>query len=683
MINGVPLASSARSCEAWILIAVLSMMTVIQVAGLGIFTIVRYQLAISGAFREVVQERYPYEGQAVHECRELPPPEGWDHQLFRQQICTADNGYRRDLTWRLKLRQQPDSYVEDLRLARNRTRVVLLVDDSLSMTWSSGVGYDDDALYLQAHDGTVMPVRDDPQISYTQHAAEGFYFRGQYGNSYLRAPHADTLGGAISSWSLYYAELRKLAAGLVGCEVGVLTTSGSFSGFTEDRFELLQILDAIRPLHDDRPLPVIQALLKMLSVCVVYRHLVIMSDGESLNDGRLPQALFAEDGDPPAGLPGVLLAMAAEHRVKVHIIGPENTPLDNYLVDGKRLPAPAELVPADYTVSQLAEHGLLGGSAAAMDLSAYDLSACAYYELDSALQPAVPRGVRGLANATLVAGEQFYCATAGGQLFKSVRGRVDWLVDGCGGPLLYRSPYLIAGPDKRSMVSVFRAGPELILRAGAKQRAASRSTLYLAQGPELSGHQLVDGILAYSYSLPEAASCLNFDPVRGLLYAGGRQGNLYIFDQELTLVNYLPGAIDRPLLDIRSFSWRRKNYLLGIYADMVAAFDGHGLLWAAELAGSFERALVMDRKLYLSCYQLKGICSGRDMGFTQLVILDALNGGREESSELGSGRSLGPLIDLPAGQLIFADHGGRLRHLSLAELPGVKPESIGSYLMSD
>jgi len=693
--------------RGWVLVNAMMFLLVIQAVAMVTIALVRYSIMTSSAYRGILQQSDEAAmGTGRYSHTMLCAPEGWDHAYFLAEITEKVSGDAvqvQNLSMHTSLQDQPYERLEKVNLSAIRPHIIFLIDDSESMTWSSGLPYAEDAIYVKRPNGEVRATSYALGETDFVETEEGIYFRGRYGNEHMQAAYSEYFGGAMPCSTFYYPLAQALLDELALGEIALATTSrGLIQPFSQERALLLSALATIHPEADTGPLS--EALYKTMAAfpeaCVTDRHIILISDGLALNDGNLPRALqdFDHDGNPgDTYVPGIgshclddVSAYAASLGIKVHTIGPDRTFLRETAEKGTGhyMPGPDAFVGEDPFISQIpvryaGEELLLINRYARFDPPWLKKDGATYYALDeeNRLVLKTPYSVSGPVTGTWVDGETLYCTTTKDYLLAiDIPSKaLSWVIRGPGGKVLCRQKMILAGPNRNGLIFCMRPVPEILWSAAGERMDASLSQVYIAKGNAITARDLKSGTIFSAYSGTEASSAIRYDPCRGLLYTGTDSGLLSIFSPDLIREGLIVTNYTEKIVAIHAFHMRKKLYLIVLTEKHLLGATTDGPLWSKPVeTGISLQAVVMDARVYLATWEEKGPCGGIDTGQTTLIVYDALTGENLSSKVMIPGRALGPLIDLKKGEIAYANSAMISARENIADLSGVKTCPLGT-----
>lgn len=695
--------------HGWLLVTVLVFVLIIQASAIVTLTLVRYGLISSSVFRDILQQTdMAAGGDAVVNRTRHTAPEGWDHAVFLTEIRERTHGTDiqiRNVDWRIVLKAQFYDYLPTVMLASLRPHVLVLVDDSESFGWSSGLSYAEARIYLKRPSGEVVLADFDLGEADFLDQDEGIYFKGSYGNTAMRAPFAEYYGGAMPCSTYYFPLVRQLIDATALCEIALGTTSqGIVQPFTHDP---AAIRSAFAGLHlGTGASKLSETLYASLAAfppqCVTDRHIVFVTDGEALDDGNLPAAIqdFDHDGNPldtyVAGIGSHCLddvsAYAASQNVHVHTMGPERAFLRQVAEKGAGayLPGPDVFFNASPFVTLIpvvsqGERLFHVNTFARFNPSWLLEENARYYTIDAAdnLVVSPPFTVTGPASHACLDGSTLFTTTTGDCLLSIdlPTRRLNWVIRGAGGKILIRNTTVLVGPNTNGRIVALKSAPLLQWISQGQIMDASESIVYISQGNLILGVDIPSGIVVGGHTSTEEISALAFDPCQGLLLAGTIAGTVLVLTQNLVSMGLVATGLSERIHDLRAFHARKTPYVIAVMEHHLAALSTTAVLWSIALDnGKPLQALVLDHKIYLTTWQEDEPCGGIDTGRSYLMIGDALSGVSISQRSLFNGRAFGPLIDLTSGRLIFTNYAMAVQEEDITGLAGVRACPLGTQI---
>lgn len=693
--------------RAYVLVMVLMFLVIIQGMVLVTTAVARYTLMSSASFRTLLNQGDELAFGVNQITRTvLGAPEGWDHACFRTEIKTKSRGdpcQMQTLTWRAIVEEQPYELVTDIRLASLRPYLLVLVDDSESFGWSSGLNYDELSVYVKQPTGEITPsVFDLAGLDCVERDGRT-YFLGAYGNTMMRAPFADFYGGAMPSSTYFYPLLRRLIAETDLCEVALSTTShGLVQPFTHERSVLTSALENLHLGTEESRLSedLFQALALFPSECVTDKHVLYVTDGLAVDDGDLPAAVqdFDHDGNPLdryyEGMGSHCLddvsAYAASTGIKVHTMGPRSDFLLQVAQrgNGGYLPRPETFMRGSPFVAQMPvpvqnELLFLTNTYGRFDPAWLESEGAAFYTIDAGFQlaPAAPFAIGGVAGNSFVDGSTLYLSTTRDCLLAIdlIAKRLLWVIKGIGGRIWVRDGMILSGPNAAGQCACLRPNPELRWMRPGGIAAVSRSMAYLAGDNRIVCVDMKSGIAMHAFSAAEPISALTYDPSQGILTAGTVGGTILFLNQDLTGRAVIPTGLAEKIIELRCFHYRKRSMAIAVGERHIVVADAAGIRWMASLAtGVPLQAIVMDSKIYLTTWVEDSPCGGIDTGTSFLRVHDAATGALLSQEPLMPGRAYGPLLDLFSGRIIYANTAMDVREIDVSALTGVKAGPLGT-----
>ncbi len=511
-------------------------------------------------------------------------------------------------------------------------------------------------------------------------------------------------------WTLAFSYLEDIAGSLDMVQVAVATTSrGIILPFTNDMNQVAATIDSIHPCGPTSPLA--KALFslgaKFGDKCVQNRCVLIVTDGDALHDGNLPDGIkdFDMDSDPMdryvEGMGSRCLDDVASYLesmdVRVHVKGfcHDSTFLRQVAQEGGGIYSPAgqDLVPKCSFITQmpvLFNHEELGLENSKVVFCPRWLSTggAVFYDLEKDKQTieriAIP-GFRGVLLDTCVDGSTLYCSTSKDYLLSiDLKAKaLKWVIHGLGGEIRARDGKIVVGPDRDSLVYVIDIdnGLNVLWKASCNLALLTPVGVYTVDGADIAKRNMNTGEVNTLFSASMEFSSLEYDPLYGFIIAGTKSGDFYVLDSELDLQYILSTYSNAPGLDADVFTHRKRPYFVLVTGEGVSVSTPDSLVWSRSLEGfSYTGAVVMDSKIYLSTWQRPGTCPGIDTGKSYLHVLDALTGKQLESVILFKGLAFGPVIDLAGAQLHYVNWNNNRVSIDISGLHGIDYSGLGRIL---
>ncbi|MGC9323985.1 MAG: hypothetical protein ACP5G0_04465 [Desulfomonilia bacterium] len=694
----------------WVLIYALIFIVIIQATVMASTSILVHHMKTTNAFSSILKATHqPSVGQSIPTLTQsvLEAPEGWDHRVFSTEVRLTTWGKRQSASWRVTLREQPAIVTNDALLSHARTSIILLIDDCTTMNSASWMEYDPQGTYLLRPTGEIIRVWSVEDIQTVHSIPSGTCFPGSHGNASFRAPPADGLTGAMPRWTWVYSCAKSLLDELDACDVAVATVScGIKGGFTRKRDDMLNALNDIHPSEADCRLA--ESLYALTGAfpgdCAEEKHIILLTDGISLNDGHLPPWLqdFDHDGDVlDTHIPGAgsrclddVSAYASSIGIHVHTIGPDTAFLRAVALKGSGsfMPTRENLVPDEAFVTQMRTPPAQGSLTLLNRHSRFDppwvihtIFPC--YRLDEItpphLCPEPPLAVQGPVSAVSMYNSSLMCSTLQDCLF-----RIDvptltipWMIRGVGGKTIVRHETIIAGPNSSGMISCIRDGPEITWMKRGDLVDASLSCVYVADQGSITSMTLPTGAFLCEFSTTHTITSLLYDPCWGKILAGTHSGLIYVLDQDLNLEQILVTSLGGPIFDMCTFTWRKRPTIIALSESALCCCTCEGMHWSVPIENGLNfSTIAMDGKLYVSLWEEDAPCGGIDTGRTWMKVLDAVTGEILASQDISPGRSFGPLIVLEESLLEYISWEGHIHTEDISSLKGITWQGIGTRL---
>ena len=699
---------SSSDNSGWVLVYVLVFVLVIQAASLFALTIVKYNVKSGNVFHTVLKKTHAREMKANPPemiLHTLDAPDGWDHAAFVTELLEKTWGSERSFSWRAALREQPGTITGDPLLSLTKPYLIILLDDSIAMGGSCGKTYDDKQVYLEYPTGEIVPVpyRDDVQTSRYSH--EGTYFRGDYGNIYYAASDTHDFGGTLSCWTYLRSYIRTLLEDLQMCEIAIASTShGIIQPFTHDIDTLYSALESLHP--DAATSPLSESLAGLLDdfpdECITSRDIVVATSGISIDDGSLPAWIqdFDNDNNPKdcyikesgSHCLDDVAAYASSLNIRVHTAGPDTEYLRNVSQKGGGVYMPSKLsieqIP-DFVCQMRApatntKHFLVNTNGTfdpewLIETSPTFYQAGPYDPLHLTLPPA--SSLRGIANSQFTSSQTLLCATSRDYLLAidQAAGDLRWVIQGIGGKITQRGDTIVAGPNLDGYIHALGSGPEILWRQRGDLFESSTGNAYIAGDNTITMLSLETGLYLTECSTAAAITSLRYDPCFGLLLAGTASGMVYVFNQDLHLVDVLIIDADGIICDIRTFGWRKEQHVLAFTPQRAICATQAGILWTKPLDnGTYTNAVVMDKRAYISTWSRDEGCEGMNTGRSYLMVIDALSGEKLAEKNLFTGMAFGPFIDPAEKSVEYNSWDMSVHSEDISGLDGLSYSSLGS-----
>lgn len=282
--------------------------------------------------------------------------------------------------------------------------------------------------------------------------------------------------------------------------------------------------------------------------------------------------------------------------------------------------------------------------------------------------------IQGLAGTLAVHGSGILCSTFRDTLMgvSMPSGELSWLIAGVGGIVLKRADRIVAGPNSSGMIFCLDDRPVIHWIDQGELFDASQSTAYIAEGSSITARRIGAGSPIAGADTGRTVTSLRYDPVMGILFAGTRDGLLFLYSPDLIPSGVIPSGMSDAALDIRPFTWRKKACIVVMGNNNVACCTADKILWSLSVdEGRLVSCLVMDRKLYLLAWQEGGPCGGIDTGSSMLLILDAVTGERSGTKVLFPGKAFGPTFDLTRKCIVYTSWNGTAHEEDVSGLMGI------------
>ena len=703
--------------SGWVLVCVMIFLLVVQASAVGIAELVKYGTRSAKAFCDIEQGLYvepsPASGLDSRHLT-LGAPEGWSHRYFmtsielRRSRCIDDNIEIKSAYWKVCLSCEPHREIQDAWLWGCSTYIIVLVDDSESMNWSSGAGYDPGITYLKRPTGEVVKTSCGFDVQDFVKVGPLLYFKGEYGNSHFPAPLSSYFMGAMPRWTLAFGYLMGIVEGLDMVKVAVATTSrGIIQPFTSDMRQVEAAIDSIHPHAVSSPLAHSLFSLKaeFKDKCVQNRYVLLVTDGDELKDGDVPDDIkdFDMDSDPMdkyvEGLGSRCLDDVASYLksmdVRVFVKGacPDETFLREVARKGGGIYSPArqDLVPECVFISQTpviygAEELELTNCHGVFSPKWLSTDGAMSYELEGE-KPIIAKksdtGFSGVVVDTCVDGATLYCSTSRDYLLSMdlESKALKWVIHGLGGKIRALNDTIVVGPGKDGFVYVINSDLKVLWKANCALALLTPGCVYTVNGADIEKRDMNTGEIYSLFSAGMDFSSIDYDPFYGFVIAGTSSGDFYVFDAELGLHYIINTYSDSPAQDAGVFTWRKKPYFV-LATDMgLSVNTTDSLLWYHPFDGcSYTGAVVMDSRIYLGTWKRSDTCQGIDAGKSFLDILDAFTGDKLEREVLFQGMAFGPVIDLASSQVYYVNWKGDRVSKDISGLGGIRYSTLGKCL---
>jgi len=703
----------ADSGEKGFILALALMVLVVTLAiTLGAASLALFHLKSGGAFIAVLKGTFLNVDGADGPARKvtiLGAPEGWDLIHYSTELTETRTENVCMYSIRAVPRQPCMPLVRMDTAPSSRPGVVVVVDESTFMRESSGLDYEEHALYLKKASGAATRISACSEISGALAAPEGTYFRGDFGNSYERAPSGHSHTGAMSCWTLALSALTRLLDEVDQCRVALTSVSGGCTvPFSAGMGAVLGALDALSP--DSASAPLAEALYRASGMfsdgCLSPRHILLVTAGVSASDGNLPSWLrdYDKDGDPrdvPVEGEGShclddVAAYAKDHGISVHVIGPD-TPFLREVASrggGSFMPRAARIAPEGTTatvppvtyqgqgITLTNTNSRLNPTWLASDTG---LHARGSVEDPSGQVTCADITVTGSALSCACAGQNLWCTTSRGRLvlLDLARHELSWLFQGVSGEVHLGGGLVLAGPDADTMVSAVRPGRGAAWRRSASCFDSNESLAFIALGTSITACTIGEGTPVSHTDTGRRVTVIRCETVSGRVMAGTSDGLVLVYDQGLETPTALSTDTGEEILDIRPFTLRRKDCALVVSRDGVHLFSGVERTWSAPHApGLVLAATVVDSKAYVLTWQPDEPCLGADSGESLLTVMDVRTGGVLERRVLCRGEAFGPCLDPVSGVLRFVSFDALTTEYDISSLPFVRPTIAGRKIIT-
>ncbi|HNQ86691.1 MAG TPA: hypothetical protein PLP82_00100 [Deltaproteobacteria bacterium] len=697
--------------QGWVIALVLMILAVTMGLAMASASLVLFHMKSSHAFLRIMQDTFlstrdggTFSGGATL----LDAPEGWDHIHFSTRLTDQGVDNARTYSWRVALRNRCMTIQGQSLLPSLRPYIIVLIDDSLSMTISSGHDYCDDALYLKRPAGDITLVSACCEIADTHACARGVYFRGRWGNTNERAPSSNGLHGAMPVWTHAFSQARALIDSLDQCEVAVVSTSrGPIQQFTHDGREIMRAMNSLAPTSTEAPLAesLYHACGTFPSDCITRRHILVVTAGLPVNDGHLPAWLrdYDHDDNPAdAAFDGAgshclddVATYAASLGITVHVMGPDTGFLRDVAASGggRFMPARDDLAPADTTVTaplamHQGAHHVLSNARACFCPAWLEHDTGPHVRqnitdpLESVSCPDIP--ITGIVLSCVYDESSLFCTTSRDQTIGiDIAGRdLSWLYQGVGGTVLPAGGDLVVGPGRDGWVSSLTRDGHLRWQQQGTCTDASESHVYIGTGSLLQAFTLADGFPVAMYDTGCEISVIRFDPVTGTVIAGTADGLVFLFDQDLIHTGFLSTGTGDAVIEIRPYTLHRTFHVLALSRRRLMSFTNSGLLWSVSLdEGAPVGITVMAGHIFVVVWNGAVPCLGLDSGLSTLLEFDASTGEPMSSETVCTGMAFGPSLDLENASMKFVSSGGQIMDRDISSLPGILSSPLGKKLI--
>ena len=698
--------------QGFVLAFVLMLLTLILGLTMAAASITLYHMKSSNAFYRIIKDQLfaPQDGTMPSSTDKLlGAPEGWDHICFSTRLTERSTNAVQSYTWRVALREQCRDIPQGNVMIGQRPHIIIIIDDSATMATSSDQDFSDDALYAKWTAGGITHICDTCEIEDTCTNAEATYFKGNWGNSYQRAPALGSLTGTMPLWTKAFSYARSLFESLDLCEVSLMSTSqGVIRPFTIDWQKILEGLDGVHPASGSAPLSEVlyHATTLFPSQCVSSKHIILVTAGVPINDGHLVAWLkdFDHDGNvKDTAFEGEgshclddVSSYAKSLGISVHIIGPDTPFLRGAAIKGggQYMPAREILVPEQMLVTQPVvickdNELLLKNIRARLDPPWLKKDKCRYLR-PSVVSPLTlvecpDLSLNGLAHDLTATQTDLYCTTSRDQLLKVTmpEGSLTWLLTGIGGEVILRGERVVTGPNRLGIISCIGQGPQVLWQYKGTCIDASDSMAYISNGPAIHAFNLENGAAVAQFEVNHTIHVVRYDPCTGGVFAGTSDGLVYLFNKRLELWGIINTATNNAILEIRPFSRRKGLHLIVASNNRLECYTTQSNVWSVSLEGGSPSGMtIMDNRLYLSTWNADNPCGGIDAGISMLQEYDALTGRQTGTEAMFTGRAFGPSIDLDNGVMKFISSTGAVYNKDISEIPGISPLTLGRRIIT-
>ncbi len=698
--------------QGFVLAFVLMLLVVILGLTMASASITLYHMKSSNAFYRIIKDQLfvPQDGTMPSSTNKLlGAPEGWDHICFSTMLTERSTNAMQSYSWRVALREQSPDCTQGITRIAQRPHIIIIIDDSITTATSSGQDFLDDALYAKWTAGGITQISDICEIEDTYTNTEGTYFKGNWGNSYQRAPATGSLTGAMSVWTKTFSFARSLFESLDLCEVSLMSTSlGQILPFTIDWQKILKGLDCLHPVSGSAPLSeaLYNATALFPSQCVSGKHIIVVTAGVPINDGHLPSWL--KDFDHDENVKDTAFVGEGSHclddvssyakslGISVHIIGPDTAYLRSVAIKGggQYMPSRDILVPEPMLVTQPIvvcndQELVLKNLRARLDPPWRTTDKCRFYRpsvvnpLSLVLCPNIL--LKGLGQGLVATDTDLYCTTSRDQLLKVAmpEGNLTWLMTGVGGEVHVRGSRVITGPNSLGIISCIGPGPQVLWQHKGTCIDASDSMAYISNGTTIHAYNLGSGIPFAHFEVNHTISVVRYDPCTGGIFAGTSDGLVYLFNNSLELEGTINTATNNPIMEIRPFSRRKVLNLIVASNKRLECYTSGSSVWSVSLEGGHPSGMtVMDNRLFISTWIEDAPCGGIDTGISMLQEYDALTGKQTGTETMFMGRAFGPSIDPDNGVMKFISSTGAVYDKDISKIPGISALTLGRRLIT-
>lgn len=706
--------TGSNNPPGWVLVYAMLFTLIIQASAIATVTLIISGTKASRAYYDITKKIHNAtcpDAPSKYINIDLGAPEGWDHKYFLTQISQKDVGDSpciRSLYWRVGLREQPCQTIQKISLSCSRPYLIILIDDSESMNWSCGKNFDTNSIYLIRTTGEIIRVSPDFEVSTIVKKTEGIYFKGDYGNSHLAAPFNKYFKGAMPRWTNVYSSIAELIDELNMVNVAIATTSkGIILPFTE---ELEAINTAFNNIHPTQPYsPLSEALFAIAnefpSKCVTDKHILIVTDGQALGDGNLPEEIkdFDKDADPMdiyiKGMGSKCLddvaAYASGLGIKVHVMGPGTK--TEFLKDvakkgtGEYMPLTSTFLPKDTFVCQMPliqdEAKLfLTNKNARFDPAWLTYDSAIYYEICDSLKllPSANPCIKGIANSMYKKGDTLYCSTSRDHIMAIdiSNKRLKWAIKGPGGKIIVKNNTIIAGPNTKGLIYAMNKEPSILWVYQGSYMDTSESSVYVTNDTNIKALDISTGRELTLFTAINPITSISYDPCYGTILAGVNSGDIYILSQDLDLRGVITTNSGEAIRELHSFHIKKQLYVIAITDNFVIGARKDSVLWFYSVkTPPCIKGIVMDSKVYITTWQEQSPCGGIDTNASTLTTIDAITGEYISSKEILPGRAFGPVITLTDKQIEYANWLSQITIEDISSLNGLSWGYLGSKII--
>jgi outer membrane protein assembly factor BamB len=699
---------TASENEGWVLVYTLVFLILILSISASAYTVTRFRLITGTGFEQVLGGYETENGGCTINHYRLPAPEKWDHMVFKTEITEKKCGNgKNEYYWQSENADNSCHIQKDIKLSCNRPYILFLVQDSESLMQASGSDYDESMVYFRNKKGEIsvsdVIIHDGDFIT----TSEGTYFKGSYGNSYMKAPASGISGcsGAMPLSTLYMQTIREIAGSVSIAEASLASVSkGIAIPFGAGIDALLKRLNKIS--FKDEKAGIAKSLYGLIEKfpeeCATARHVVFLTDGQARDDGDIPLWLRDYDGDLNssdthiAGLGSHCLDdvsyYSASRNIFVHILGPRTDFLESVVLKGKGryMPGADDLMmetPFNSTMplERKDKTVFLENRFGRLSPTWISTNDSKYYKINSTgeLTQTQAFNYPGPAESVYNEGDNLYVSTSGNSvsLIDMASGSLKWSLRGAGGRIKTIGGYIVAGPSSDGILFCFKNTPELVWKSDADVFDVSDSTVFFAKDNTLMALELSSGNKLFSTSLNENVISINFDPNESLIYAGTANGKIFVLTPELIIKSVIAAGVTYEILDVHAYTFRKCLFLCGYTKDTVFCTDMQKPVWSQRIENpEIIQMLIMDGRVYIVHFSDGSPCGGIDTGYSYLSIYEAGTGKFISKEVICSGRSFGPLIDTKNRKLVFSSYDMKIYEHDYSGLYGAKTCYLGTRL---